>query len=205
MLTPDDSRSDGKFTQYLNAPEKWRKYDPDLFDFLEDCIKGEQARNVNRLRNASILPATKFYSDILFDDVDKQSLYFNEMFTQFKTMDLIFFDPDNGIEIKSKKRGQKNSCKFLYWDQLIQAYKENHSVLIYQHFVRENRDEFIKRLTVEINNKTGAKKIYSFKTSNVVFFLASQANHIKRFEQNIKRIPDAWENQIALFQHKALV
>ena len=105
MLTPDDSRSDGKFTKYLDHPEKWRKYDPDLFDFLEGCIKVDQIRDVNRLRNSSILPSSKFYSEILFDAIDKQDLYFGEMLRRFKNMDLIFFDPDNGMEIKSKKRG----------------------------------------------------------------------------------------------------
>lgn len=100
MLTPDDSRSDGKFTQYLDHPEKWRKYDPDLFDFLEGCIKVDQIRDVIRLRNSSILPSSKFYSEILFDGIDKQNIYFNEMLSKFKNTDLVFFDPDNGMEKK---------------------------------------------------------------------------------------------------------
>jgi len=201
MLTPDDSRSDGKFTQYLDHPVKWRKYDPDLFDFLEGCIKVDQTRNVNRLSNTSIFPSAKFYSEILFDAIDKQNIYFSEMLSRFKNIDLIFFDPDNGMEIKSMKRGKRDSSKFLYWDRLVQTYKENHSVLVYQHFIREDRDEFIKRLAGEIHNRTGAQKVYSFRTSHVVFFLASQVNHIKYFEQQIKRIPDVWRSQIVPSQH----
>jgi hypothetical protein len=27
MLTPDDDRTDGKFTDYLGSPEKWRRSD----------------------------------------------------------------------------------------------------------------------------------------------------------------------------------
>ena len=30
MLTPDDTRTDGKFTQYLINPEEYKKFDPDL-------------------------------------------------------------------------------------------------------------------------------------------------------------------------------
>ena len=201
MLTPDDSRRDGKFIQYLDQPEKWRKYDPDLFDYLESCLKVDKTRNVNRLSNTSILPSTKYYTDILYDDIYEQNIYFSEMLGRFKDMDLIFVDPDNGMEIKSKKRGQKDSCKFLYWDHLINAYEENHSILVYQHFIRENRDTFIKRIAVEMHNKSGAKEIYSFSTSNVIFFLASQENHIKHFEQQIKRISDVWRGQIVTFQH----
>ena len=32
MLTPDDLRPDGHRIQYLREPEKWRKFDPAVFD-----------------------------------------------------------------------------------------------------------------------------------------------------------------------------
>jgi hypothetical protein len=201
MLTPDDRRSDGKFTQYLEQPLRWRKYDPGLFDYLEGCLKVDQIRDVNKLSNTSILPSTKYYADIFYDGIENQNKYFNEMLSRFKDMDLIFFDPDNGMEIKSKKRGQKGSCKFLYWDQLIQAYRGDHSILIYQHFIRENREAFIKRIAGEMNNKTGSKIIYSFSTSNVVFFLILQTKHVNYFEQQIKTIPTVWESQIVPSLH----
>jgi hypothetical protein len=36
MLTPDDGRTDGDFTQYLEDPIEWRGYDAELFDHLRD-------------------------------------------------------------------------------------------------------------------------------------------------------------------------
>jgi hypothetical protein len=33
MLTPRDNRSDGNKLNYLKNPNKWRRYDPSLFDF----------------------------------------------------------------------------------------------------------------------------------------------------------------------------
>ena len=35
MLTPDDGGTDGKFTDYLEKPSQWRKYDQDLFHWLQ--------------------------------------------------------------------------------------------------------------------------------------------------------------------------
>src|SRR5687768_3003787 len=32
MLTPDDGRSDGRKISYLSNPDRWRNYDPVLFD-----------------------------------------------------------------------------------------------------------------------------------------------------------------------------
>ena len=34
MLTPDDTSTDGRFTKYLDEPEEYKKFDPDLYDFL---------------------------------------------------------------------------------------------------------------------------------------------------------------------------
>ena len=45
MLTPDDTKADGKFTEYLAEPNKYKKFDPDLYGFLGKCIE-LNARNV---------------------------------------------------------------------------------------------------------------------------------------------------------------
>jgi hypothetical protein len=59
---------------------------------------------------------------------------FAEFTSMSKDCDLIFFDPDNGLEVKSKPKDRKNSCK--YSDELARAYANNKSVLVYQHFRR---------------------------------------------------------------------
>ena len=38
MLTESDGSADGKFTEYLSSPGKWRHYDPALFDFLRSQL-----------------------------------------------------------------------------------------------------------------------------------------------------------------------
>jgi len=35
MLTEDDNRNDGGKIQYLQDSDKWRKYDPALFDVMK--------------------------------------------------------------------------------------------------------------------------------------------------------------------------
>ena len=83
----------------------------------------------------------------------------------------LFFDPDNSLEIQSKSLGQKNSSKYLYWSEVVKSFEIGHSILMSQHFIRENRDDFIASILQEIHIKTGSKRIISFRTSNVVFFL----------------------------------
>lgn len=41
---------------------------------------------------------------------------------KLKTSELLFFDPDNGIEVMSNPKGCKNSSKYIYWDDLQSAW-----------------------------------------------------------------------------------
>src|SRR5215207_4939479 len=57
MLTPSDRLAHGQFVSYLNQPHKWRRFDPELFDFLRRCVKGDGHRVVTRvlaLRGADV-------------------------------------------------------------------------------------------------------------------------------------------------------
>jgi hypothetical protein len=198
MLTPDDTRADGKFTEYLADPKKYKDFDPDLYEFLSQCISSN-ARNVLEVVKSDKFPSTVFYNPILKDDAVQREQYFSNMYNLFQDVDLIFFDPDNGLEVKSKLLGQKDSSKYLYWSEVVKCYKAGHSILIYQHFIREDRNKFISRILENISTKTGSKNTISFRTSNVVFFLICQDKHNQYFLSMSKIILGKWAGQIQVF------
>jgi hypothetical protein len=74
-------------------------------------------------------------------------------------------------------------------------------VLVYQHFIRENRESFIERIADKIYAKTDAAGLYSLRTPNVVFFLASQPLHAEHFRRQSERVSAAWGDQIRVLQH----
>ena len=198
MLTLDDTRADGKFTEYLSEPNKYKKFDPDLYGFLGKCID-LNARNVLEAANSYKFPSTVFFNPILEDDAVKREQYFSNMYKLFQGVDLIFFDPDNGLEIKSKSLGQKDSSKYLYWSEVVECYKTGQSILIYQHFIREDRNKFISRILENIHTKTGSRNTIYFRTSNVVFFLICQDKHSQYFSNKSKTISNKWGGQIQVF------
>lgn len=54
-LYPDEGHNaDGKHIAYLNAPEKWRAHDPELFDFLPEKIRSNR-RHVGEIENSGLL------------------------------------------------------------------------------------------------------------------------------------------------------
>ncbi len=201
MLTPSDGRTDGQFLRYLDQPARWRSYDSDLFDHLYRCVRVDNQRDVRLVEDPGVLPNTRFFSRMLSDGVRARREYFSEKLESFRGIDLIFFDPDNGFEVPSKPMGRKDSSKYLSWGEMSTVYRSGHSVLIYQHFGRENRKNFIERIVARIRTETNAAAIYSFRTSNVVFFLGSQAQHADHFSRQSERIPSIWGQEILIYQH----
>jgi hypothetical protein len=202
MLTDTDSRTDGKFLNYLHQPKKYRHRDPELFDWLQNVVGVEQDRRTARIEASILLGSVLFESGILADHKDKRSAYFSKCATCFAGCDLVFFDPDNGLEIKSTQLGHKDSSKFLYWNEVCGTFEAGSSVLIYQHFIREERDGFIARKASELQRRTKAAAVFSFRTPHVLFVLASQERHAAGFRKKLGVIKSFWApKEIVALEH----
>jgi hypothetical protein len=123
------------------------------------------------------------------------------MLERFRSTELVFFDPDNGFEVPSKLLGRKDSSKYLYWDELGRTYASGHSVLVYQHFTREKREQFVIRRADELGSRTEAPVIFSFRTSRVVFFLAAQVAHVAHLAHQAGQVESTWGDRIRVDQH----
>ena len=53
-----------------------------------------------------------------------------------KQCELVFFDPDNGLEIASVPRHHPNAGKYIYWDELIPFWCRGQALLVYHHLNR---------------------------------------------------------------------
>jgi hypothetical protein len=202
MLTPSDGLAHGQFVTYLDQPRRWRGFDPELFDFLYQCLKIVGERDVRLIENAGVLPATTFYTPILTDAPGERISYFQGMLELFRGVDLVFFDPDNGLEVRSVPLGRRGSSKYLYWHELAETYFSGNSVLVYQHFTRERREAFIDRIAESIRSHTDDEAaIYSFRTPHVVFFLASRPEHAGQLARRAREVQPVWGDQIHVSRH----
>ncbi len=196
VLTEDDDGSDGRRIGYLAQPEEWRDHDPAVFDHLQVQVMQRRIRSVDAIENADVLPNCRFYSPLVSDDVGARQHYFSEFLKFAKGSQLVFFDPDNGLEVKSVPWGRKNSSKYIYWDEVKAAYKAGHSLLIYQHLPRKPRKPFIRQLADKFRAATGVRRVLSYCTSHVVFFLLPQADHEEHFREQSDVVAEAWGDKI---------
>ena len=196
MLTESDYRTDGQFTDYLEKGSAYRRYDESLFDTLKNCLSSPSGRDVCHASNMSIIPKAVYFDTILTDSTDERRGYFEKFARVSQHCDMVFFDPDNGLEIKSKRKGQKHSSKYLYWDELEQTYASGKSVLVYQHFRREKRETTISSLSREAERRLGVTQVIAFRTPHVLFLLMPQPTHETHFLQQAQKVADRWKREI---------
>ena len=198
MLTRRDRLNDGHFIDYLSKPEQYRHFDQILFDWLQHIVLNEGDRRVARFEASKLLNDATFYSSLVPHDAEERSTWFQTLLADVADRDLIFLDPDNGIEVKSVPYGRKHSEKYIYWQEIRSLVEHEHSLLIYQHFPRVKRSLYIDRIKDTIKVETGYSDVFAFRTSRVVFFLAIHSNHSRQLGEAIERVKQTWWPEIQL-------
>ncbi|RPI21525.1 MAG: hypothetical protein EHM61_24550 [Acidobacteria bacterium] len=145
MLTPDDQKADGSRTTYLQRSPQYRRFDPELFDRLATWV-GSGTRGIDFVEGSGLLPGALFHSELIPDDGLGRRTFFDAAFKTVAEAELVFFDPDNGFEIDSCRPGQKGSNRYLCWNEAQSCFDRGQSVIVYQHFARENRELHTQRL-----------------------------------------------------------
>jgi len=202
MLTRDDGRTDGRFLDYLKQPDQWRNLDKKAFEAMRRIVHDHKRRDVSLVEDSGILPNAKFFSPLLDDDRESRASYIAGAKAALRGAQLLFFDPDNGLEVKSVPLGRKRSRKYLYWSELAQFSEADCSILIYQHFPREDRASYIRRRAAEIVEALSDVFVYSFRTAYVGFFLAVRAPSMQRFfRARVKTLEHRWNGQFQVQYH----
>jgi hypothetical protein len=201
MLTPDDGGTDGRFTDYLLKGGQWRRYDPELFDALRRAVVRRGVRSVRSAERSGILAGASFHSGIVPRDCRARAAYFKRLALKTQSHDLIFFDPDNGMEVASAPPGSMPAPKYLYWSEVRDVYEKGRSLLVYQHFPRKPRRKFIADTANRFRAQLGAARAISFETARIAFFLIPQKRHRVRLEAAALKTGRIWTGQIAVQCH----
>lgn len=197
MMTPDDQGADGQKRDYLTKPDKWRGYDPALFDTLAARL-GEpspEPPNVAMIEQSGLLGSAVFYPAMVPDDSQQRAKWFSNLLGWARSADLVFLDPDNGLEVPSCPVGRKGSSKYLGWSEVDRLWDTGSSLLIYQHFPREERETFAERLAQNLRGRTGAPLVEAIRTPHVLFILLGQSRHGSPLEAGLADLTNRWGDQ----------
>lgn len=184
-----------KYTQRIKEcdEELYKKLQKKIIDWL-DLGKNPEYRCLIRIEEGKILPArTIFYSRSLNKTNRKEWL--NNGIKSLSESELIFFDPDNSIDVKD----EGNSPKHIYCKEIRDFFKNGQSLIIYQHANRtgkfnnvleDKKDNLIKNLG-KINDNQIICLIY--KRGQVrAFFIIMQQKHSDSIEKAVDKFLEVW-------------
>ena len=203
MLTENNDSGEGHRVNYLLEPALWRDFDPPLFDCLRNAVLDRMERHVKVIEKSGLLSNTTFYPKLLTDPTDERSRYFDGFLKSAIGSELIFFDPDNGLEVKSVKYGQKGASRYVFRSEISQSFIAGHSILIYQHMPPKPRDPLIRELASGLLRETGSELVYAFRTPRVAFFLVPQTYLVDQFAKVVDSIKTVWSGVLDTDRYSA--
>lgn len=127
--TRPGKQEDGKYTSYLDKPEIYRHYDPELFDCLADIVH-RQKRSIEEIEASGVLTAA-FFSDALVPA--NRSHWHQAALASTIGTDIVFLDPDNGLETARMHERRSAKEKHTTWQEVKDYYDRGQSVILYQH------------------------------------------------------------------------
>jgi hypothetical protein len=150
LVEKDDTDQDGSQTDYLNLDAKnpkpkldreFRAYDEELYQKLQQIVAVNQ-RSVVEIENRQLLGEKAiFYAETV--SAENRTLWHKNGLKALKKADIVFFDPDNGVEIDSCPKTRKNNVKYIYFDELYDYFKRGQSLIIYNHRDRKPDKEYL--------------------------------------------------------------
>lgn len=158
MLTADDKRQDGRKVSYLFNESK--RSDRKIYDCLRNLII-QGIRNVEAIEQSGILPVRKYYKQL--DDINLGDM-----------PELLFLDPDNGIEVNSTPYGKTSSDRYVYFRDMNKFLDRGSDLLIYQHYPRVNHKTYHQKRTSEIMDNWGQVQVIHFDRGTIDFILVKQ-------------------------------
>lgn len=192
--------NDGKHTEYLCKPNPKEKRlcicDPELFQVMGEIVYGE--RSVAAVEKKGVLtPSTLFFSKGLNFNWTPQRerdavrrKWLDDGLQAVKATDLVFVDPDNGLEVPKTKPLSNKGPKFAYYDDIRPCWERGQSLVIYQHIDRTScaEKQIAQRCAALHRELPGAMLVpLRFRRrSSRVYFVVSQPEHVDRMEARIR-------------------
>jgi hypothetical protein len=173
MLTAPDKTNQGSKTEYLSQPHRYRALDQYIFDRLEVIVRSDN-RSVRAIEEAGLLEAARFVRRPLEDHLASRAEFFGELWRVAAGPTLLFFDPDIGIAGKGVRKGARRSSMYVFADELAEGYSRRHSLVVYQHFAREQRPAFLGRSLAALRESCAAPRPFALWSSRVAFFVVPQ-------------------------------
>ena len=154
-LTPEEAGSrDGRHTGYLRAEDRQRRRfttcDEALYQALAELVESG-TRNVKAVQQSGILdPETVYYdkkldlkgirrskgTNVRQERLQRRRSWHEGALEKTKECDVVFLDPDNGLETGRVQPDSAQGAKYAYYEELQSYSERGQSLVVYHHLNR---------------------------------------------------------------------
>ncbi|HEY7144514.1 MAG TPA: hypothetical protein VH637_09720 [Streptosporangiaceae bacterium] len=138
-----ESNGDGRKRAHL-MHDGWQNLDPELLAAMrriESTRQGQSELNVTLIESSRILPlGTMYFSEPLprvvgnaQQRVAERAAWFSRARNAVEGTDLVFLDPDNGLQVRSAPLSVPLSCKYATVAEISALLDDSTGVILYQH------------------------------------------------------------------------
>ncbi len=139
---PDESHNgDGRHIAYLQQ-SAFAARDPDIYAVL-GLLVASGRRSIKEVEQSPILPAGTLYfskavaiSGTPAERAAHRFAWFQEGLDQLGSADILFFDPDNGLETRALDKRSPKAGKYVFWSEIEAAWAAGKSLIVYNHLNR---------------------------------------------------------------------
>ncbi len=143
---PNESHNeDGRHITYLRRAE-YEHLDDELLTELRKIVASGR-REITAIGSSGIMPKGTVFCgaqicperNLRMSPLQRQrhrDHWLSECLGATNSCNLVFFDPDNGIEASSVPKAHQNAGKYIYWDELEAFWQRGTSLLVYHHLNR---------------------------------------------------------------------
>ena len=144
MYPDEEHNGDGRHVSYLKNGD-YAALDPTLFLALQGLV-ADGRRTVLAVRQSGVLPSDTLHfarpvpirapgraSDAMVAD---RRQWASDASAALAEADLVFLDPDNGIEVASLALRSPKAGKYVLWEEIAGIWARGQSILVYHHLNR---------------------------------------------------------------------
>jgi hypothetical protein len=159
---PSEIHDDGKY----RIPSQYEKLDPGLSAALNKVFNLGEARSVQALEKAHLIASDLFVNEEVPRETDQREVWHQKALTKLADCDIVFLDPDNGLNVKSVKPGSPKSPKYVWLREVSDYIASEKSVIFYNHRPRKKAEDYL----AECAARFSADPVLSGKRCSVVTF-----------------------------------
>ncbi len=138
-----EKNAHGNVLRHLETPDEWAMLDQDLLTRFVQVFNREQreARHVGLLEDAQMVgPRTRFFHEPLptgelptADRMAAREAWHARALAATASADIVFLDPDTGVEVPSRGPRSKWRCKYATYAEIGDYLDRGQVVVCYQH------------------------------------------------------------------------